>query len=246
MVLCSAPNGDKRLLATVAHELRNPLASLRLSLEMLVGDYDQVEPQAALRLIRRAQSSTQWLQTLTDNLTSAECIQAGRLETRTEPVDLLECMQEAVLLVEGLLRDRGQSVRISSTASSTLALADRDRTIQIVANLLTNASRYSVRDDDIELHVSREGTHLRVRVTDHGPGISAEDQRRIFSAWVRGAQTTGAGLGLGLNIVKSLVQRQGGRVGVESALNAGATFWFTLPAIDGSLSEADPGVACRA
>jgi signal transduction histidine kinase len=112
-------------------------------------------------------------------------------------------------------------------------MADRARTIQVVANLLTNASRYSVEGDEIELHVSLVGIshQLRVRVSDHGPGISPEDQQRIFGAWVRGTDSSGGGLGLGLSIVQSLVQQQGGRVGVESTLGQGATFWFTVPAI---------------
>jgi signal transduction histidine kinase len=95
--------------------------------------------------------------------------------------------------------------------------------------LLSNASRYSVADDEIEVHVSAVGSQLRVRLTDHGPGIAPEDQQRIFGAWIRAEGSASGGLGLGLNIVQNLVQQQGGRVGVESALGHGATFWFTLP-----------------
>jgi len=74
-------------------------------------------------------------------------------------------------------------------------------------------------------------------VTDHGPGISPEDQRCIFGAWVRGESAHPGGLGLGLSIVQNLVQQQGGRVGVESTLGQGATFWFTLPAAGHDSSE---------
>jgi NtrC-family two-component system sensor histidine kinase KinB len=224
-----APSRHKHLLATVAHELRNPLASLRLSLDMLVSDFDQLEPDDAVRLLRRAQRSARWLQGLTENLTSSACIEAGRMDVQTAPVDLTECLEEAVSLVHGPLEERGQSVRFTSSAATTVAIADRSRSIQVVANLLTNASRYSVQGDQIELHLSAVGQQLRVRVTDHGPGISPEDQQRIFSAWVRGEGSGAGGLGLGLSIVLSLVQQQGGRVGVESALGQGATFWFTLP-----------------
>lgn len=231
------PSRDGHLLATVTHELRNPLASLRLSLEMLVADFDDLEPAAALRLIQRAQHSSRWLQALTDNLTSAACIEAGRLDTRAEPVDVLDCVNEAASLVDGLLRGRGQHVRITCSASSSTAMADGDRTIQVVANLLTNASRYSIHGDEIEVHVSTVGHQVRVRVTDHGPGITPEDQQRIFGAWVRGADSPSGGLGLGLSIVQSLVQQQGGRVGVESILGHGASFWFTLPATDTDVLE---------
>src|SRR6266851_7580096 len=224
------PKGERDLLATVAHELRNPLASLRLSLDMLVQDYDTLEPEAAARLIRRAQRGAHWLQAMTENLTSAACVASGSLDVRLAAVDVRECLDTAMLLVHALLEERGQSIRFTCSARSTLATADRARVIQVIANLLTNASRYSVAGDEIELCVSTVGQQLRMRVTDHGPGISPEDQRCIFGAWVRGERAHPGGLGLGLSIVQNLVQQQGGRVGVESTLGHGATFWFTLPA----------------
>src|SRR5713226_33956 len=237
------PKGARDLLATVAHELRNPLASLRLSLDMLVQDYDELEPEAAARLIRRAQRGAHWLQAMTENLTSAACVESGSLNVRLAAVDVRECIETAVLLVHGLLEERGQSVRFTCSAHSTVATADGARVIQVIANLLTNASRYSVADDEIELSVSTVGHQLRIRVTDHGPGISPEDQRRIFDAWVRGQSSYSGGLGLGLSIVQSLIQQQGGRVGVESTLGQGATFWFTLPAA--SVVESEVIDTCR-
>jgi len=221
---------EKSLLDTVAHELRNPLTSLRLSLDMLINDFDELEPQAALRLVQRAQRSASWLQTLTENLTSAACVESGHLDVQLRTLDVLECLEQAVLLVHAVLEQRHQTVCFSSTAASTMAVADPARTVQVVANLLSNASRYSVEGDEIELHVSSVGQQLRVRVTDHGPGISPEDQQRIFGAWVRVEGSAPGGLGLGLNIVQNLVQQQGGRVGIDSTLGQGATFWFTLPA----------------
>ncbi len=223
------PKTERDLLATVAHELRNPLASLRLSLDMLVQDYDELEPEAAMRLLRRAQRGAHWLQAITENLTSATCVASGSLDVRVATVDVRECIETAVLLVHGLLEERGQRIRFTCSAQSTLVAADPARVIQVITNLLSNASRYSVEGDEIELSVSTVGQQLRIGVMDHGPGISAQDQQRIFSAWVRGQSAHSGGLGLGLSIVQNLVQQQGGRVGVESMLGQGATFWFTLP-----------------
>jgi signal transduction histidine kinase len=217
------------LLATVSHELRNPLASLRLSLDMLVSDFGRLDTESALRLAQRAQRSVSWLQELSENLTSAAAAEAGQLRVQPRSMDLGECIEDAVLLVRGLLDQRGQSVRLTTTAEALRVTGDPARVVQIIANLLSNASRYSVADDEIEVHVSAVGSQLRVRLTDHGPGIAPEDQQRIFGAWIRAEGSASGGLGLGLNIVQNLVQQQGGRVGVESALGHGATFWFTLP-----------------
>src|SRR5207248_1201286 len=134
-----------------------------------------------------------------------------------------QCIEDAVLLVHCLLEQRGQKVRF--TTRTAWVTADAARLVQVIANLLTNASRYSVEGDEIEVHLSMLGSYVRVRVTDHGPGISPEHQERIFGAWVRAEGAAPGGLGLGLSIVQNLVQQHGGRVGVESTLGAGASFW---------------------
>jgi signal transduction histidine kinase len=230
----AAGKRDTGLLATVVHELRNPLASLRLSIDMAMSDLNKLEPQALMALLQRAHRSACWLQTLTENLSSTACLETGRLEIRPTAVDLLECVESAVLFVGSLLEQRQQQVRLTSSASSTVAFADPARVVQIVANLLTNACRYGADGDTIEVHISSVGRQLRVWVSDHGPGIAPQEQERIFSRWVRGEQAVRGGLGLGLSIVRTLVEDQGGRVGVQSTVGQGARFWFTLPRPSGA------------
>jgi signal transduction histidine kinase len=220
---------ESALLATVAHELRNPLASLRLSLDMLVTDYDELSPESAAKLLQRAQRSVTFLNGLVENLTSSAAVEAGRLEVRPTTVNLGECVEEAIGLVQALLAQRGQSARIHASLDASFVRGDRARIVQVVANLLSNACRYSVEGDVIEVHLTASTQHTRVRVTDHGPGISPDDQQRIFSAWQRGESAAPGGLGLGLSIVQNIVHQLGGRVGVESTVGRGATFWFTVP-----------------
>jgi signal transduction histidine kinase len=226
-----AAKSSSSLLATVAHEIRNPLANLRLSLDMLVSEFDELPAEKALALVQRVHRNVAWLNDLTGNLTSVAALEAGELSVSATSVDLRACVQEGIELVEGLLAQRHQCVRVYTAALQPTVRGDPARVTQVIANLLSNASRYSVDGDTIEIHLTASAQHVRVRVTDHGPGIAPEDQRRIFRAWVRGssAELPGGGLGLGLSIVQNLVQRLGGRVGVESTLGQGATFWFTLP-----------------
>src|SRR5579864_2750238 len=212
---------DSQLIATVAHELRNPLASLRMSLDMLVHEFDELPAESALELIQRAQRSVGWLYSMTENLT------CGATDVRTSAVDVVACIREAMHLVRASLHLRHQRVHVSGPASAYI-LGDPVRVTQVVANLLSNASRYSVEGDEFQVDIRVVGECLRVTVTDHGPGISHEDHQRIFAAWVRSSAAAAGGLGLGLNIVQDLATRMGGQVGVSSTPGAGATFWFTL------------------
>jgi signal transduction histidine kinase len=108
--------------------------------------------------------------------------------------------------------------------------ADPDRLDRILGNLVGNALKYS--DGRVTVSASREGGAVRVRVVDHGPGIAAEDVANLFERFYRGQRHEGEGLGLGLFIVRKLVEAHGGRVDVESALGRGSTFSFTLPLAD--------------
>ena len=218
---------ESQLIATVAHELRNPLASLRLSLDMLVNDFDDLPADSAFELIQRAQTSVGWLYSLTENLT------CGFDDLALGTVDVVECIREACHLVRASLHVRQQSVRVCGP-DQAFVVADRVRLAQIVANLLSNASRYSVDGDEFVIDVMSQGDAMTVSVSDHGPGISAADQRRIFDAFVRAPGAASGGVGLGLAIVQDLVSRMGGKVGVISAPDDGATFWFTLKSDMGS------------
>lgn len=211
---------EAHLIATVAHELRNPLASLRMSLDMLVHEFDDLPAESAYELIQRAQRSVGWLYSMTENLT------CGASDLTTSTVDVVACIREASHLLRASLHLRQQTVRICAPATVCVA-GDSVRITQVVTNLLGNASRYSIERDEFQVDV-RLGEVVRVSVTDHGPGISYADQRRIFQAWVRANAAVSGGMGLGLNIVQDLVHRMGGEVGVSSTPGAGATFWFTL------------------
>jgi signal transduction histidine kinase len=218
------------ILATVSHELRNPLTSLRLSLDLLIGGLDDMDRDTTLEVLRRALRGACWLQTLTDNLTSTSSMADGHLEVRADTIDVLDAAKSAVALVQCLLDHRRQQVRIVTASDQQLVHADPVRVTQVLANLLANAARYSVDGDEIEVHVGRHGDQVEVRIVDHGPGIAPTEQARIFDRYVRGSEVRSGGLGLGLSIVRSLVERQGGQVGLESVQGSGATFWFTLPA----------------
>jgi signal transduction histidine kinase len=223
------------LLATVGHELRNPLAALGLSLDLLIEDFENLDPAQALEMLRRARRNACWLQTLTEDLSSSAALELGEQPVRPRAVDLAECVEQACALVAPLLEQRSQRVRVElPRGGRAWARGDGQRIVQVLVNLLANACRYSVEGDEIELRISRTSQgSLCVRVTDHGPGVAPGEQQRIFERFVRGtaAESGARGLGLGLNIVRRLVELHGGQVGLESTPGVGASFWFTLPAL---------------
>jgi signal transduction histidine kinase len=115
-----------------------------------------------------------------------------------------------------------------------LVTVDADRVRQVVSNYLSNALKYSDSDKPVEVLVERAGSRVRVSVCDEGPGLSKTEQQRIWERFYRVPDVevksgSGVGLGLGLNISRTLVERQGGRVGIQSELGRGSTFWFAFP-----------------
>jgi signal transduction histidine kinase len=231
------------LLGMVMHELRAPLSTLSMSVDLLVNDTEQLGPRETQKLLRRIQRSTSWLQALVDNLTIAAQAEVSQLQLRHRAVELRDALDMALTIVQPSLDREGQRV-VSEGIDGVRARGDTRQIEQILVNLLLNASKYGRPDTAIDVSARLDGKFVRVEVRDAGPGIPEDEHERIFRRYVRGTaalERGNGGLGLGLHIVKILAELHGGQVGVCSTPGNGATFWFTLPAaVDPGLNGGKP------
>lgn len=230
----SATASAGQVVGAIAHELRTPLATLHAGLEVL-SDYPDLDSDEVRQLVNRLQRGVAWLDCLIENFTTWSAIETGHLALRRAECSVLAWIEPAIDLVQPLLARRGQRVRLACAAPAPVLPADSVRLGQVVVNLLVNAGKYGVEGDEILLTVEALENGVRVSVADHGAGIPLAEQEAIFRPHTRGASasTSGvAGHGLGLSIVKAIVEAHGGTVGVTSAPGTGATFWFTIPSGD--------------
>ncbi|HEX2350530.1 MAG TPA: ATP-binding protein [Ktedonobacterales bacterium] len=242
-----------------SHELRTPLTSLTAnvqlasrqlhglsqSVESVASSGAASEPEsAAMRarleraemLLDRTNRQVRRLDRLVDDLLDVSRIHAGKLEMRCERCDLLAIVREAAQEQRAAWPRRHIALELPQRAS-LLIDADEDRIGQVVTNYLTNALKYSAKDQPVTLRVSVRGTQARVEAHDSGPGLTKEQRGRLFERFYRAPGITqqsgsGVGLGLGLHICKTIVERHSGKVGVRSAPDQGSVFWFTLPLAD--------------
>jgi signal transduction histidine kinase len=215
------------LLAAVAHEMRAPLTSMVMTTEMLADAApDGDTPREAVARLRRG---ALWLRHLVDNLSISSLTEAGPIRLRCRYVPVLEAVAEVIELARPLLDSKQQRVHLHGDRR-LVAYADPDRLDQILLNLLTNASKYSVEGDVLDVAVGRTRGRVTVEIADHGPGIAPAEGARVFEPYVRGAAAGSAGgLGLGLSIVRTLVDAHGGDVRVRETAGGGATFLVSLP-----------------
>lgn len=220
----------RQMTADIAHELRTPIAVIQGNLE---GLQDGVFP-----LTREAldpiEDKTALLARLVEDLRQLALAEAGKLPLDTAPTDLPALVQRTV---EGF-QPAAEAKRIRlevETAVVPHVTADAQRIEQVLANLLSNALRHTPADGRITIRVVGEDSAARVTVSDSGPGIAAAELPYLFERFYRvdkgrGREKDGSGSGLGLAVARSIIVAHDGRIGVESAPGAGATFWFTLPA----------------
>jgi signal transduction histidine kinase len=217
----------KRLLGDVAHELRSPLTNLQCQIEA-VRDGLAAPDESAMRSLHE---ETLLLGRLVDDIRDLALAEAGRLPLHPERVHTPAAVDSALAAVSPLATERGVSLRADAARSPDVH-ADPARLAQILRNLLANAIAATPRGGSIEVRGATEDGMIRIEVADTGSGIAAEHLPRVFERFYRAdparARETG-GAGLGLSIVKQLVEAQGGRVFVESEPGRGSTFGFTLP-----------------
>jgi PAS domain S-box-containing protein len=219
-------------LANVAHEFRTPLSALAASIELLVDQATDLSPPELEELLISLHLGTLGLQTLVDNLLESASIEAGRFRVSPQRADLGKIIAEATRIMKPLLDKYEQRLIVELPAAIPVVLADTRRTVQVLVNLLSNASRYGPSEAEITLQATPYDGWVRVEVKDQGPGIPPEYREDIFRRFVYPeiqSDSAQFGAGLGLSVVKAVVEAHGGKVGVGDRLGGGSTFWFTLP-----------------
>jgi PAS domain S-box-containing protein len=233
-------------LGIASHELKTPLTSLKLSLQVAerrlrtLTTVKDGEPSgtdlglpSSAEQLGRATHQVERLERLVNDLVDVSRIQAGKLELQLAQADLAAIVRDAVEAQEQAMPER--TIRFHCPAELAVPVfADAGRIEQVVTNYLTNALKYSPADRPVDIAVEAEPEQVRVWVRDHGSGLSTEQQEHIWERFHQvkdvAVQTGGGvGLGLGLYISRMIVERHQGQVGVESAPGSGSTFWFTLP-----------------
>ncbi len=216
-----------------AHELRGPLASLRASIELLVEDYAVMPRDEMAVMLRTLQRAVVKFQGLVENIIDIGNIQAGKFRVRPSPNRLDTMIADALAQISPLFTGRGQRVEVNCPVGCTV-LADRPRIVQVLINLLTNASKYGPEGEVIGVRALTQDGFAVIEVTDRGPGIPPEEQVHLFQRFYRGrrAEEEGMGIGLGLALAREIVEAHRGQMDVRSQLGEGTTFWFSLPMAD--------------
>jgi signal transduction histidine kinase len=230
----AAREADRRkdeFLATLAHELRNPLAPIRNAVEIL--RLTEADPAAAASARQLLERQLKQLVRLIDDLFDVSRITQGRLELRKEKLDLAVALKMAVETSRPLIESRQHTLHVGAQPDTFFVDADATRIAQVFANLLNNSAKYSPSGSSITARITRDGNSAVATITDNGVGIPQAMLSRVFEMFERvdrELEVTPDGLGIGLTLVRRLVELHGGTVTAQSeGLNCGSTFVVKLP-----------------
>lgn len=230
-------------LATLAHELRNPLAPMSNAVVLLSkGDVPPHLREKSLGILER---QLRHIVRLIDDLLDVSRISTGKLVLKKELVDLNAVLRAAVELIESNLSSGGLRLRAQIRAESLMVIGDRTRLLQVFSNLLSNACRYTPAGGLVEVIVAEKDNSVDVMVRDTGIGVDASMQKQIFELFQQADKSLergNAGLGIGLTLAQRLAQLHGGEVSLQSeGIGRGSTFTVTLPRSPGSIRAASDG-----
>jgi K+-sensing histidine kinase KdpD len=224
------------VLANISHEFRTPLAAQLASIELLLEGMSSMAPERREELVRSLERGTLRLTRLIDNLLESVRIESGQLSIRHQSVELSEIVEDAQALIGSLLTLRGQSLEVELPEDLPLIAGDKHRLSQVFVNLLANANKFAPEGSTVRIGARAEGTRVVTWVEDEGPGPTAADTEAIFARFRRGAEEEPepGGLGLGLWIVKSIIDRHAGTIVLTRTDLDRTRMVMTLPAETGT------------
>jgi CheY-like chemotaxis protein len=246
--LSEAARRKDEFLAMLAHELRNPLAPLSNAVQVLrrAGN-DGAALQAASGMLER---QVRQMTRLVDDLLDVSRVTQGRIELRRERVELARVIEQAVEACRALYDSMSHELTLSTPAQPVYLDADPTRLAQVVGNLLNNAAKFTDKGGHVWLAVERQGPQAVIRVRDNGIGIAPEQRPRLFDMFVQvdtSLERSRDGLGIGLTLVKTLVEMHGGTVEAHSdGLGLGSEFVVRLPVVEEAALPPSKAVAAPA
>jgi signal transduction histidine kinase len=219
--------------SNVSHELRTPLTAVKASVDNMLDGLTGPLNEKQGRYLTRIKSNTDRLSRLINDLLDLSRIEAGRIDIKPTVFSLEALAKEVIESLRSTVVDKLIDLEVDCEESGVTAWADRDKITQVLMNLVGNAVKFTSSRGKVAVVIGKNGDGwMRVSIADTGPGIPQEELNRIFDKFYQLAQLDkpkSKGTGLGLAISKALVQMHGGKIGVESEVGKGSTFFFTLP-----------------
>ena len=217
------------LVATVAHEFRTPLTSLRMAIHLCAEEVVGPLTEKQADLMHAARQDCERLQSIVDDLLDLSRIQAGRMPLKLRPLEAGELLENAASVLRGSAEKAGVELAVVPPEKAFAVQGDPERVALVLTNLVANALRHTAAGGRVELSAGSSGGQARFLVKDNGEGIAPEHLDRIFEKFYRVPGGRSEGVGLGLYIAREIVEAHGGAIGVASEPGKGSSFWFTLP-----------------
>jgi len=219
-------------LGNITHEFRTPLSAINASVEVILDEIENLSTGELCELLSSIHMSVSGLQTLIDNLLESISIEAGHFHIHKRPTQFDSVLIEAMRVMQPLLTRRRQKLSLCKPDCFPAIQADPTRLTQVLVNLISNASKYSPIGTQIELALEKiENGKIRVTISDRSDGIPNKYKDQVFKRFVRLGNDDGTqyGIGLGLSVVKAIIEEHSGELGFENRQDGGSIFWFTLP-----------------
>ncbi len=225
-------------ISTVSHELRTPLTSIRGALGLIDAGVLGQLPDMAESMVKIAHQNSERLVRIINDILDIEKISAGKLELQIEEVPIAALLEQALETNRPYAVKHGVRFVLEAIPAYASVVADPDRVMQVMANLLSNAAKFSPHGAEVRVRASHQGIRLRIEVEDHGTGIPEAFRGRVFEKFAQADSSTSRhfeGTGLGLSITRELVKAMGGTIGFTTLSGYGTTFHFELPRADQTL-----------
>ncbi len=217
--------------STVSHELRTPLTSIKGSLGLIRSGALGALPDKLGSMLNIAYNNSERLVLLINDILDMEKIQAGKMNFHMQAIEVASLLKGAMEANKGYGDEHGVTFQCQCFDDTIKVLGDKDRLMQVLSNLMSNAAKFSPEGEQVDLLVARRGDTIRISVKDNGPGIPEEFRKSIFEKFSQADSSDTrqkGGTGLGLSISKAIVEQHGGSIGFDTVTGKGATFYVDL------------------